>query len=896
MDRKVETWTKEDEKFVETRLSKSLKNKLGNCGFIVVIGNPGTGKSSLVRHLALHLNKTDNYDIMTIHSPAKIVDYTNPAIKQVFVIDDVCGKCSLSSDLIEAWKRYEEDITNILGVSQVRIIVTSRTDIFRCPRFQRVTILKSNVYDLCSPEFSLIEDERNKIARIYLNEEETSVVLNQSLSTLYEFFPLLCKIYSENKDQDIKTFFTRPVKTIEERLSNMQVEDDKTSFCSLTLLVLFNDTIEDVWLTNTISDKNRELLQFLYEECEMSTLPSRKTIKRELDKLTGAFVKLEEGCYKSLHDKIFDIIAGFVGRELFDFILLNADYNFISERYVFHGTNDAEEYLIRVPINKEEHFFNRLFENCSKAFKTRQLEHTSFREKLIYYCYNNEKSVKAKLCQIDQDSEPTPLVHSVTSGYDDIVAMLLKLDVNVNVSDEIGRTAVAIAVEMDHPQILSMLLAAKGDANTADKHGYTPLCVAAGFNREQCCKMLLEHGALPDKCSTEGMFPLYLACMNDHRSIVELLLRNNAKVNLYNTYRWTTLHVACRRNNSEIVKILLEANADPNINPNNLGISPLFEAVSIGNLEIVQLLLKCGATFKDMLNGKYCLNEAVERKHIEIAKYLLEKGAEPNTHDADDKFPLLCSASSGDFKLTELLVEYGGNVNDCSKGLHTPLSVACYLGRSVIVEYLLNNKADVTFTNLNGETALHISARSKNSKVSQLLLMHQADPNICNFQGKSSVSEAAFYNNTDSLRLFLENGGYSNTQNNAGETPLLVSARAGNIEAVSLLLQYNAEPDIPDNAGNTPLSEASGYGFIDIVMLLLANDASVNVINIEGSGPLHQAAAAGWNDIVTVLLNRGADSSLYNNAGLTAKDIAILCGYQDVYGTLEYDENLPHST
>lgn len=892
MDRKIEQWTKENEKFVETRSSENCKTRLKDCNFLVVIGNPGTGKSALIRHLALDLMRNEEFVILPVHSPDKIVDYTNASVKQVFVIDDVCGKCSLSIGLLESWKRYEEELTDILRSSHTHVVVTCRTDIFKCPQLQRVKLLTSNVCDLCSPELSLVDHERTKIAINYLNADDVPTVLDPSISKLYDFFPLLCKLYSENDCQDVRAFFTRPVSMIEDSLAAMQVAENKAPFCALALLVLFNDSIEDEWLTGTLSVQDKILLELVYEECEMNTFPSRKTIKRELDKLHGMFVKFEDCCYKSLHDKVFDIMAGFIGRELFDLVLRNADIKFISERYVFQGTCNAEDYLIQVPSSKEGMFFTRLFEDYRKAFESRQLANASFRQKFICYCRENEHTVKSKLNQIDRASEFSPLVHSVTFGYEDLVAMMLEFNVTVEIRDGIGRSGVAIAVETDNPRILSMLLSAKADVDAGDMKAHTPLCVAAGLGREECCKILLENGADANKRSIEGMFPLYWACMNENLNIINLLLDNGADINLRNTNGWTSLHFACRRNNSNIVKVLLDANADPNIRPSNYVISTLFEAVSRGNLEIVKLLISYGAEFKNKLDETHCLNEAVEKNYIDIVKFLIEKGADASSHDADDNFPLLISAASGNVAITKLLLEYGCDVNDCSRGIHTPLSVASYLGRFDVVQFLLENKADVTCANSNGDTALHLSTRCNDHRIPKLLLDHKADPNTCNYLGNSCVSDAAFYNKVETLRLFVENGGYLNTKNNVAETPLFRSARAGNLESVELLLQNNADPDIPDNNGNTPLSEASRNGFSEIVMLLLAYDASVNLINVDGSGALHLASEAGLNDIVTMLLNQGANPFIYNNAGLTAKDVAQLCGFQDVYETIEYRENL----
>jgi hypothetical protein len=48
-----------------------------------------------------------------------------------------------------------------------------------------------------------------------VSESEAAVVKDLTLSVQYDFFPLLCKMYPENRKHKVDEFFSRPVKAME---------------------------------------------------------------------------------------------------------------------------------------------------------------------------------------------------------------------------------------------------------------------------------------------------------------------------------------------------------------------------------------------------------------------------------------------------------------------------------------------------------------------------------------------------------------------------------------------------------------------------------------------------------------------------------------------------------
>ena len=94
------------------------------------------------------------------------------------------------------------------------------------------------------------------------------------------------------------------------------------------------------------------------------------------------------------------------------------------------------------------------------------------------------------------------------------------------------------------------------------------------------------------------------------------------------------LVLAIRNNNPEVAKLLLEKNADANAVSEDRGTTALMEAASLGDTEIVEMLLSHGSdpNIKSK-SGRTALMLAVSEGHREAASALIEAGADVNIVD-----------------------------------------------------------------------------------------------------------------------------------------------------------------------------------------------------------------------------------------------------------------------
>jgi ankyrin repeat protein len=158
----------------------------------------------------------------------------------------------------------------------------------------------------------------------------------------------------------------------------------------------------------------------------------------------------------------------------------------------------------------------------------------------------------------------------------------------------------------------------------------------------------------------------------------------------------TLLGIACWTRNLTIVTRLLERGADPRIQA-RYGATGLWSACKHGNIEIVKLLLTAvTGDVTELVNEAD--NEGVTplmvTHSVEIAKFLIEKGAVTGVRDMGGSTALMYAADVGYTAIVKLLVDHGEDINTRNFEGHTALSLACHGERCGAIDYV-NNLLDL---------------------------------------------------------------------------------------------------------------------------------------------------------------------------------------------------------
>ena len=262
-------------------------------------------------------------------------------------------------------------------------------------------------------------------------------------------------------------------------------------------------------------------------------------------------------------------------------------------------------------------------------------------------------------------------------------------------------------------------------------------------------------------------------------------------------------------------------------------------------------------------------------RHPELARLLLERGADPNDGETPYHVP-----ETYDNTVVKVLLE---------SGKMTPASLAVMLVRKADwhdeagMRMVLEHGADPNLMTQFGDSALlHAIRRDNRMKMAVLLLNHGADPALTSKRdGRSGVMIAARRGRGDLLRLFEERGIAVSTQGLEG---LIAACAKADREAIRLL--YETEPSLVREViaeGGTLLAQFAGTGNVEGMRCLLDLGVGADAVHLEGdnyfdtskgSTALHVAAWRAWPECVKELITRGAPVNALDAKGRTALVLA----------------------
>lgn len=154
----------------------------------------------------------------------------------------------------------------------------------------------------------------------------------------------------------------------------------------------------------------------------------------------------------------------------------------------------------------------------------------------------------------------------------------------------------------------------------------------------------------------------------------------------------------------------------------------LMKAIENGNLKAAQSALRNGADVNEMGREspyRTPLMIAADEGKENLAKLLVEYGADVNAKDIVGDTALMWAANGGHLNVVEFLVEHGANVNAAATGHicagSTALIYASEKGHVNVVKYLIKHGANINAKNKNGDTALSIAEKNGHTEVARIL-------------------------------------------------------------------------------------------------------------------------------------------------------------------------------
>ena len=197
-------------------------------------------------------------------------------------------------------------------------------------------------------------------------------------------------------------------------------------------------------------------------------------------------------------------------------------------------------------------------------------------------------------------------------------------------------------------------------------------------------EMLQADPSLAEAKDENGLSVILKATYYGQRDVVEALLASGVELNLFE---------AAATGQTGRVRALIEQ--DPTLansySPD--GFTPLSLAVFFGHPETVDALLAAGAEVNAASRETMKLTplaSAMATAQIEIAKTLIEHGANVNAKAASDLTPLHTAAARGNIEAAKLLLKNGADINATTTDGKKPIVYAEERNHPEMVAFLKN--------------------------------------------------------------------------------------------------------------------------------------------------------------------------------------------------------------
>jgi ankyrin repeat protein len=349
----------------------------------------------------------------------------------------------------------------------------------------------------------------------------------------------------------------------------------------------------------------------------------------------------------------------------------------------------------------------------------------------------------------------TPLILAIAEGKKEIAILLIEAGADVNITHYQGRNytrhnALEIAFQGKQWEIVSRLLEAGADPKVWDIYGYYDsislyyqfLEALVMNGRQNELTFLMEHGL---NLQEEGWSHLIFTALRDGENNIDMLkFLVEAGMDINVIRRDSTLLQYAIRENRTAALWLINHGVNVNYGSKN-EMSALMWAVNRGDIELAKILLEAGADINYKRGTQSALSHALFRGEDEIALWLIERGADVKVVLVDGWSTLMWAVYSGNAGLANKLIEAGVDVNyRTPKTGQTALMIAA---------------GDVNYTTTHEDSLLYdnLADEDRDPAMVRLLLEAGADISLVNGQGRNALYYAENASrNEEIIRLIRE--------------------------------------------------------------------------------------------------------------------------------------------
>lgn len=759
--------------FVETSASRMSETVLGIHNVVVLVGNPGEGKSAIGKHLLVKysnagfipgiIKNTDDWKWLCGSS-----DTT------VGLIDDAFGITCVTDACVEMWTGIADLIKSSL--SNHPLVITCRRHIWHdCKaRLEKYGIFH-HVVDLNSKEFCLSINEKTNIIKKHLKVSglklDSSLVQDISEVNTVHGFPLCCRLFTtvEHFRHQGLEFFQNSLHHLLQEIDRLY-ECDPGKFCILVLTMLGDGQASLSSLNEfSVSQAEKDWILKIMAACNVSRDKSISHLADAAISLNGVYLKIVNETITFSHDAISMAVSYCFGSKYPDQILDYCSPQFLHQNIRSVGASDnlatcnyshsqlgptlSGGSLGDSSGDEGSQIYGPLKNQRNIAQNVRRTRSGSIIEDT-----QNTNGNCSKFCcdpcilKIRKSLYPKLAQRFIRDIHDGHLSLVLQ---NPSLNDHVFRQQF-LAMMQEAPRQMVLL-------QTKDDHGHGLMFYAARFGASEILQFVLtqitKEQRLEDDALSSDIVPSFLIAVayNNIKCIsllLKILKKSKDKATTKNAINQALL-LSCEYGNIDVVKLMLDNNAD------------------------VQYV---------GLPGRNSLHVSAETGNSLILGMLLKVGADVNRSDKTGMTPLQYAAWQGNDVVSRKLVRHGADVNARDNEGMGAIHFAALMGHANILHLLNDNVADVSLRDNHNRTALHIAASEDKSEFVASLLSLDSDPNSVDNNNQTALHCACIKGHCEIVKLLLHIGANYFMTDKYKHTPLYY-AQIGKHDAVVSTLQ-----------------------------------------------------------------------------------------------------------
>ncbi|CVL07664.1 related to Ca2+/calmodulin-dependent protein kinase Ibeta2 [Fusarium mangiferae] len=387
----------------------------------------------------------------------------------------------------------------------------------------------------------------------------------------------------------------------------------------------------------------------------------------------------------------------------------------------------------------------------------------------------------------------TPLISAAKSGSEAVAKLLLNHGAHIEATDKSGGTPLIWAARAGSEGVIEHLIHHGANVNVSEYSGFTPLRESRKKGHYGVEKLLLKAGARIDGSKPELSSSLHEAAQHGYYDqMIILLRRRGAIIEHKDDFGRTPLILAAREGHMDTAWLLFKygANMEAFDHSNH---TPLMAASDQGRTSMVIMLIRNDAdVLARDVEGNTSISLASRKGHLGTVACLCNSTS-VNLSNNSGETPLILAAKGGHAEVAKKLLDAGADINASDNQGFTPLIVVAEQGHVETVKLLVERKAQLDSTSLGAPAALIEAAKEGHEAVVEVLLEEGAAIETMDASGATALVHSVRRNHEAVVALLLQIGANAEAEDEYGEACLMIATKNGNKAIMDLLTQHGAK-------------------------------------------------------------------------------------------------------